>query len=113
MVNDFKFMESFLEKENKEVYELSIVVMQQYRKVAEVTKVVDAYPGELGKRYASNLLLRMGNSAVEGMDLEKVSWEQSRDLQTWEMDEDFAYMKSTENGADYILARAIWLQKKR
>lgn len=113
MVKNSDFMEPFLAKRNKEVYELKIVVMEKYRKVLEVTKVVDAYPGEIGKRYASNLLLRMGNSAVFGMELEKIPWEESKNPETWEMDEDFAYIKSTENGSDYILATAIWLQEKR
>lgn len=113
MVKEKDFMQPFLAKENREVYELTVTMMQNNRKAAEITKVVDAYPGEIGKRYANNLLLRMGNSVAFGTELEKVPWEESKSRETWERSEDFAYMKSAENGTEYILITARWYQKAR
>lgn len=113
MVKEKDFMEAFLEKQNKAVYELTVTMMQKHRKELEITKVVDAYPGEVGKRYANNLLLRMGNNAAFGTELEKIPWEESKSRETWERADDFAYIKSTENGGDYILITARWYPKRR
>ena len=113
MVKEKDFMEPFLAKRNKDVYELTVTMMHNQRKAVEITKEIDSYPGEVGKRYASNLLLRMGNSVVVGTELEKIPWEESKSRETWERADDFAYIKSTENGAEYILITARWYPKRR
>lgn len=113
MVRESDFMEPFLVKHNKAVYELTVTMMQKHRKELEITKVIDAYPGEIGKRYANNLLLRMGNKEAVGTEFEKIPWEESKSRETWERTEDFAYLKSTENGAEYILITARWYPKRR
>lgn len=109
MVEEKDIMEPYLTKRNKAVYELSLVLIQNNEKVLEYSKEIDAYEGEVGIRYASNLLFRLGNSAVFGLELEKIPW---KELDYSKEPKNFGYIKKTESGEDSIQIMAKWYQAK-
>lgn len=110
MTKKIDFMDDFRAKENKAVYVLSIVMVRGEKKEASVSETIDAYKGEVGIRYARNLLLRMGNYVISGTELEKIPWEEDKMFCSGE-GRDWGYIKSNENG-DYILATANWYRTR-
>ena len=108
MVEQKDIMEPFLAKRNKAIYELSIVLVLDDEEVLNYSKDIDAYDGEVGIRYANNLLFRLGNAALFGSELEKIPWKEL----SYNNDKVFSYIKKTENGMDSIQISAKWYPDK-
>lgn len=99
MVEDKDIMEPFLARRNEAIYELSLVLIMDDEKVLDYSKEIDAYEGEVGMRYASNLLFRLGNSAIFGLELEKIPW---KEMDYSKEPKNFGYVKHTESGDCHI-----------
>lgn len=109
MGKNIDFMTPFRARTDATVYVLSIVMVKDNKRTEDIVEKIDAFEGEMGKSYARNLLIRMGNYVAFGTELEKEPWKEDdkyskRDREEW------GYIKSNENG-DYILARAYYLSR--
>lgn len=101
----------FRAKENRNIYQLTITLVNKDRKIVEIKENIDAYSGEVGKRYAKNLLFRMGNDVVKGTEFENIPWEEMEKSDI-PREKEFGFIKSKEDGS-YLLAMATWIARER
>jgi len=101
----------FRAKENRNIYQLTITLVNKSRKIVGIKENIDAYSGEVGKRYAKNLLFRIGNDVVKGTEFEKIPWEEMK-KSDMSHEKEFGFIKSKEDGS-YLLAMAIWIARER
>lgn len=96
----------FRAKGNRDMYELLITLVDRNQEEIEIKEMIDAYPGEVGRRYASNLLFRLGNEMVKGTELEDISWKKVV-MDSSVEEQEFGYMKRGEDG-NRLFAFAKW-----
>ena len=101
----------FRTKETQNIYQLSITLVNKSRKIVGIKEDIDAYSGEVGRRYAKNLLFRMGNEVAKGTEYEGIPWEEMKKSGMSSVME-FGFIKSKEDGS-YLLAMATWIPIKK
>jgi len=110
MKKNIDFMGPFRARKDGAAYVLSVVMVKDNKRSEQIVEKIDAFEGELGRNYACNLLIRMGNYIAFGTELEKVSWKEEEKY-CRQNGKEWGYIKSNEKG-DYILARACYLSRK-
>lgn len=100
----------FRAKGNRDMYELTLTYVNRYQETTERKEIIDAYLGEVGRRYADNLLFRLGNEMVKGTDLENIPWKKTP-LEKPIEDREWGYLKRGKDRSRlYTYVR--WLGKK-
>ncbi len=107
MVKENKIMEPFRAKGNETVCEVSMVLVRRTKKLVDEKELIDSYEGPIGKKYTQNILFRWGNSIAAGTELENIPWERVK-LKVKAGNPEIGYIKSTEDGGSYLLAKALW-----
>ena len=100
-------MKPFRAKKDDNICELSIVVVRKTKKIVDEKEVIDSYEGPIGRRYTENLLFRWGNHIATGTEFENIPWEKIRQ-KFKDGNPEIGYIKSTEDGSSYLLAKALW-----
>ena len=78
MVRERTGVEQFRTTRKENVFVLTVTIIKDGAVEKECREVVDAYRGELGDRYAENMLFRMANHILAGTVYEKKPWEIDR-----------------------------------
>lgn len=86
------WMDSFRTQKKENVYVLTVTISEEDKKKQVVKEVVDCLKGEVGARYANNLLFRLANETLKGTEFETAAWE-DRMAFSRESDKDYAYIK--------------------
>lgn len=109
MTKKENWIESFRTQSRENVYVLTLRVVVKGTTIVDVREVVDGLKGEVGVRYANNLLCRLANERLKDTDLEKVFWREHRGLGP-KPDLDFSYVK-IKNEENYAKAGMKWYQQ--
>lgn len=125
MPKNKNWIDSFRTKCRENVYVLKVSIIEEKKEVKNIREVVDCPKGEVGVWYANNLLCRLANEALTGMEYDKILWRECPDRVFWNSDEeykylkpkyrpdsdkDYAYMKSKDR-RNYVVAEMKWYQQ--
>lgn len=75
MLEDRKIMETSYVEQRENVYVLFVEIMQNAKSERRRAKIIDAYEGEVGKRYAENMLFRFANEELRRTKFAEIEWE--------------------------------------
>ena len=106
---DNNWIETFRSHSRLNVYVLTVRIVECGVDMIEVQEVIDCPKGELGVRYAHNILSRLSNEILAGTDFEEMPWERCNELlphSVW----DFKYIKRQDDKSRAV-ASMEWFEK--
>ena len=80
MADNNNWIEQFRSQSRLNVYVLTVSIVECGIDMLEVQEVIDCPKGELGVRYAHNILSRLSNEILTGTDFEEMPWEKISEL---------------------------------
>lgn len=109
MADNNNWIEQFRSQSRLNVYVLSIRIVECGIDMLEVQEVIDCPKGELGVRYAHNILSRLSNEIIAGTDFEEMPWERFNELFPNSI-RDFKYIKRQDD-KNRAVAQMEWFEK--
>ena len=109
MADNNNWIEPFRTQSRLNVYVLTVSIVECGIDMLEVREVIDCPKGELGVRYAHNILSRLSNEILMGTDFEKMPWERFNEPfpnSIW----DFQYVK-WQDDKNRVKASMEWFEK--
>lgn len=119
------WMESFRTQSKGNVYVLKVSIFEEKKEIKNIREVVDCPKGEVGVWYANNLLCRLANEALIGMEYDKILWRECPDMVYWNSDKDYRYLKAglqcnsdkdyaymkSKDRRNYVVAEMKWYRE--
>lgn len=78
MLEERTHLEGFHVERRENVYVLFVEIVRNKNREKVMTETIDAYEGEVGRRYAENLLFRFANQALKRTEFTDVAWEKEK-----------------------------------
>lgn len=109
MVKYNNWFEPFRSQKKENVYILTVSITEEHEEIQKVQEVIDCLDGELGIRYAHNLLCRLADEILAGTEYEETAWEISHGIRRG-TDRSYEYIKRNKKGY-YAEACLEWVDK--
>lgn len=109
MVYNNNWIEPFRSQSRLNVCVLTVRIVECGIDMLKVREVIDCPKGELGVRYAHNILSRLSNEILAGTDFEEMPWERINEMfpnSIW----DFKYIKRQDD-KNRAVAQMEWFEK--
>ena len=107
MLEERKSLEGFYVERRENVYVLFVEIVRNKNREQVMTEVIDAYEGEVGRRYTENLLFRFANQELKRTEFSDVAWEKEEMMLP--TGKTTTYIKKVGEGT-YAMAYVRWYE---